>query len=177
MVEVKVTADEDEDWNWNLSRFAKQVFETQNKTDVGLHFVESEPHAEKALLTAPGEVIDPGPNASENGSLAGETASPLVVARAREAQLSVTRLETKREEGRQFRTANEMVDTILNALRTVDGFPERGFVITVYGMNPWNAMLTIKPEAGRIKHPQQWQERVQEIAVRLRNHFNLIQEQ
>ena len=34
----------------------------------------------------------------------------------------------------------------MKSLRTIDGCPNRGFVVTVYGSNPWNAMLTIRPE-------------------------------
>jgi len=54
---------------------------------------------------------------------------------------------------RQFRTATEMA-IYPQCARTIEGVPERGFVVTVYGTNPWNAMLTIKPEAGRIKDAQ-----------------------
>jgi hypothetical protein len=77
---------------------------------------------------------------------------------------------------RQLRTAGELADIILNALRAVDGVPERGFLITVYGSRPWNAMLTIKPEAGRIKDVQLWRQRVQDIGARLRRDFDLIDE-
>jgi hypothetical protein len=58
-----------------------------------------------------------------------------------------------------------MADIILNALRSIEGVPARGFVVTVYGTNPWSAMLTIKPEAGRIKDAQLWRERVQDIGL------------
>jgi hypothetical protein len=78
--------------------------------------------------------------------------------------------------GRGVRTASEMADIILNVLRSVDGVPERGFEVTVYGGNPWNAMLTIKPEAGRIKAAQLWRKRVHEIGVRLRRDFEIIHE-
>ena len=77
---------------------------------------------------------------------------------------------------RRLRTAGELADIILNALRAVDGVPERGFLITVYGSRPWNAMLTIKPEAGRIKDVQLWRQRVQDIGARLRRDFDLIDE-
>ncbi|WP_375413027.1 hypothetical protein [uncultured Bradyrhizobium sp.] len=59
-------------------------------------------------------------------------------------------------------------------LRAIDGCPERGFVVTVYGSNPWNAMLTIRPEAGRITDRALWRTRVQEIGARLRKQYDLI---
>jgi hypothetical protein len=67
-----------------------------------------------------------------------------------------------------------MAGIILNALRAIEGVPERGLVVTVYGTNPWNAMLTIKPEAGRIKDAQLWRERVQDIGARLRQDFDVV---
>jgi hypothetical protein len=50
--------------------------------------------------------------------------------------------------GKQVRNAEEIAGIVMKSLRTIDGCPNRGFVVTVYGSNPWNAMLTIRPEAG-----------------------------
>jgi hypothetical protein len=61
-------------------------------------------------------------------------------------------------------------------LRTVDSCPDRGLVVTVYGSNPWNAMLTIRSEAGPAIDGPRWFSRVREIAVRLRDDFDVIQE-
>jgi hypothetical protein len=47
--------------------------------------------------------------------------------------------------------------------------------VTVYGTNPWNAILTIKPEAGWI-NAQLCQERVQRIGARLRQDFDVVHE-
>jgi hypothetical protein len=69
-----------------------------------------------------------------------------------------------------------MAKIIFNALKGLDGVPERGFIITVYGANPWNAMLTIGTDAGAVRDAQGWRERVQEIAVRLRSNFDIIDE-
>jgi hypothetical protein len=73
------------------------------------------------------------------------------------------------------RTAEELAAIILNALRTLDGSPKEGFLVTVYGANPWNAMLTITPAARAIKDAPLWRERVKEMAVRLRQHYDLIE--
>jgi hypothetical protein len=173
-----VTSNEGADWD--LSNFAKQIFEAKNTSEVGFEFVVAEQPPDKASPTSPAlEIAVVGQRdgvkseASENLDPANETASPLAVTEVQEALLPVMRVEAISGEGRQFRTAAEMADIILEALRTIEGVPERGFIVTVYGMNPWNAMLTIKPEAGRIKDPQLWRDRVQEIGARLRLDFDL----
>jgi hypothetical protein len=73
------------------------------------------------------------------------------------------------------RSAEELAAIILNALRTLDGSPKNGFAVTVYGANPWNAMLTITPAAGAIKDAPLWRERVKEMAIRLREHYDLVE--
>jgi hypothetical protein len=73
------------------------------------------------------------------------------------------------------RSAVELAAIILNALRTLDGSPKDGFAVTVYGANPWNAMLTITPAAGAIKDAPLWRERVKEMAIRLREHYDLVE--
>lgn len=73
------------------------------------------------------------------------------------------------------KTADELAGIILKALQTLDGVPARGFVVTVYGGNPWNAMLTIKPEAGPISNPGLWRARVRDMAARLRQDFDLAE--
>jgi hypothetical protein len=73
------------------------------------------------------------------------------------------------------KTADELASIILKALQTLDGAPASGFVVTVYGANPWNAMLTIKPEAGPIADPGLWRGRVRDMAARLRQDFDLAE--
>jgi hypothetical protein len=75
----------------------------------------------------------------------------------------------------RHKTADELAGIILKALQTLDGAPARGFVVTVYGENPWNAMLTIKPEAGPIADPGLWRARVRDMAARLRQDFDLAE--
>jgi len=166
--------------DWSLIDFAKEVFRAQNASEVGFDFVETKLAAEEALPTplaaevAIVEQREPAtPTTPEMPPAAAETAPPLAVA---EVQEPAPREKTANKDGRQFRTATEMADIILNALRTIEGVPERGFVVTVYGTNPWNAMLTIKPEAGRIKDAQLWRERVQDIGARLRQDVDLVYE-
>ncbi len=73
------------------------------------------------------------------------------------------------------KTADELAGIILKALQTLDGAPASGFAVTVYGSNPWNAMLTIKPEAGPIADPDLWRGRVRDMAARLRQDFDLAE--
>jgi len=75
--------------------------------------------------------------------------------------------------GKQVRNAEEIADIIMKSLRAIDGCPNRGFVVTVYGSNPWNAMLTIRPEAGPRIDRELWCSRVHDIGVRLRNDFDV----
>lgn len=77
---------------------------------------------------------------------------------------------------RQLRTPDEIATMILTMLRAVDSCPDRGLVVTVYGSNPWNAMLAIRPQAGPAIDGSRWFSRVREIGVRLRDDFDVIQE-
>ena len=73
---------------------------------------------------------------------------------------------------KQLKTADEVAAMILNMLRTMEGYPEHGFTVTVYGSNPWNAMLTASPRAGRIDFPR-WAARAREISIQLRNSLDV----
>jgi hypothetical protein len=73
------------------------------------------------------------------------------------------------------KTADELAGIILKALQTLEGAPATGFMVTVYGGNPWNALLTIKPEAGPIADPALWRGRVRDMAARLRQDFDLTE--
>ena len=44
---------------------------------------------------------------------------------------------------RKLATHAELANMILRTLRTIDGCPAHGFIVTAYGSNPWSAMLTI----------------------------------
>jgi hypothetical protein len=77
--------------------------------------------------------------------------------------------------GKQLRTPDEIAAMILDTLRTIDSRAGRGFVVTVYGSNPWNAMLTIRPEAGPGIDRALWTSRANEISVALRDHFDVTQ--
>jgi hypothetical protein len=46
--------------------------------------------------------------------------------------------------------SDKVQSLILQALRQVPNFPERGVAVTVYGFRPWNAMLNFAP--GSVSH-------------------------
>lgn len=89
------------------------------------------------------------------------------------AEIAMTEPDRPAETYDRRKTADELAGIILKALQTLDGAPASGFVVTVYGGNPWNAMLTIKPDAGPVADPGLWRARVREMAVRLRQDFDL----
>jgi hypothetical protein len=191
----------DEGADWSLVNFAKQVFGAKSAApEVGFNFVEPPPPVEEKAASAAAEIeqpavpeTDPAPKpeqaegAEDPSSVAEDpiavAEAPTTVAEAPAIAVTETQdvpvadaVQGVGEAKRQLRTASEMADIIMNALRAVDGVPERGFIITVYGARPWNAMLTIKPEAGRVKDVRLWRQRVQDIGARLRRDFDLIDE-
>ena len=94
---------------------------------------------------------------------------------AAEEAVAATLSDQPAESYDRRKTADELAGIILKALQTLDGAPARGFVVTVYGGNPWNAMLTIKPEAGPIANPALWRGRVRDMAARLGQDFDLAE--
>jgi hypothetical protein len=51
---------------------------------------------------------------------------------------------------KQKKTAEELAEMIHQDLSQLEGWPERGVKVTVYGFNPWNSMLTFGVEAGPV---------------------------
>ena len=51
---------------------------------------------------------------------------------------------------KQKKSAEELEAMIQQDLSQLEGWPERGVKVTVYGFNPWNSMLTIGVEAGPV---------------------------
>jgi hypothetical protein len=51
---------------------------------------------------------------------------------------------------KQKKAPEELAAMILEDLSQIEGCPQRGVKVTVYGFNPWNAMLTYSVEAGPV---------------------------
>jgi hypothetical protein len=49
---------------------------------------------------------------------------------------------------KEKKTAEELAAMILQDLSNMDGCPKRGVTVTVYGLYPWNSMLTFGVAAG-----------------------------
>lgn len=176
-----------EDSDWNLVDFTKKVFGTHQSSpelisnldeSATVEEAKAQEGAEPQAITAIDKSIlalDRDPAMSvQNPSHERPNNS---ISETREAAASAAKPFRAGKHGRQLQSATEMSNKILNALRPLNGVPDNGFVITVYGSNPWNAMLTITPEAGGVKDAQGWRERVQEIAVHLRDEFDIINEE
>lgn len=168
--------------NSTLADFAKQLF-GQDTANQGLHFAEPV-SAEEAVASAPAGPTEIASSDDVQRPIVAEQAADATREDAsnNEATLPIAALKeavpsaAQEASGPASRPAGEIADIILKELRSVDGVPERGFLVTVYGANPWNAMLTISPEAGRIKDAPVWRKRVQEIAIRLRGNFDIADE-
>ena len=51
---------------------------------------------------------------------------------------------------KETKTAEELAAMIHDDLGMIDGCPARGVGVTVYGLNPWNVLLTFSVEAGPV---------------------------
>jgi hypothetical protein len=177
----------DDSADWSLVNFAKQVFGAKTAApEVGFNFVEPAPPEDESASTAAetdkAAALDSDHIAAEDEIApvedpvnAVETAE-IAVIEVQDAASTEAMEPATAKRGRQSRSASEMADMILNVLRAEHGVPERGFVVTVYGAHPWNAMLTIRPEAGAIKDARLWRERVQDIGAQLRRDFDVDHE-
>jgi hypothetical protein len=73
---------------------------------------------------------------------------------------------------KQIRTAEELAAMILEDLRNVDGCPERGVNVTVYGI-PWNAMLMFGAAAGPVRNKAELQKFFEIIKERLQRLYDV----
>jgi hypothetical protein len=51
---------------------------------------------------------------------------------------------------KEKKTAEELAVMIREDLGKMDGCPKRGVTVTVYGLSPWNGMLTFGVDAGPV---------------------------
>jgi hypothetical protein len=51
---------------------------------------------------------------------------------------------------KQTKTVEELAAMIHQDLSQIEGWPKQGVTVTVYGLNPWNSMLTFGVEAGPV---------------------------
>jgi hypothetical protein len=157
---------ENETPEWALAAFARQL--------AGIARFESEAAVNEAAtidgtieqtppLTDASYVPAPQPSSPRRPDPLGELVS-----------LPTATLPLTTSAKRKLATHTELANMILRTLRTIDGCPPHGFIVTAYGSNPWSAMLTIRPETGSITDAQLWYARVREIGVQLRDRFDVV---
>jgi len=73
---------------------------------------------------------------------------------------------------KQIKTAEELAAMILEDLRKVEGCPERGVNVTVYGI-PWNAMLMFGAAAGPVRNKEELKRFFEIIVKRLQRLYDV----
>jgi hypothetical protein len=74
---------------------------------------------------------------------------------------------------KEKRTPEELAAMIRQDLSNVDGCPRRGVIVTVYGLNPWNSMLTFGVDAGPVPNKADLQSFCDIITERLKRLYDV----
>jgi len=74
---------------------------------------------------------------------------------------------------KEMKTADELAAMIREDLSNVDGCPELGVTVTVYGLNPWNSMLTFGAAAGPVRNRAELQRFCEIITSRLQRLYDI----
>ena len=76
------------------------------------------------------------------------------------------------ERAKETKTAEELIAMIREDMSKVDGCPDRGIVVTVYGI-PWRAMLSFGVAAGPVRNKAALQRFFDIITERMQRLYNL----
>jgi len=74
---------------------------------------------------------------------------------------------------KQTKTVEELAAMIHQDLSQIEGCPERGVKVTVYGLNPWNSMLTFGVDAGSVPNKTDLRSFCDIITERLRRLYDV----
>src|SRR5450631_3860501 len=74
---------------------------------------------------------------------------------------------------KEKKTAEELAAMIHYDLSQIEGCPERGVKVTVYGLNPWNSLLTFGVEAGPVPNKSDLQAFCDFITERLKRLYDV----
>jgi hypothetical protein len=74
---------------------------------------------------------------------------------------------------KEVKTAEELAAMIQEDLSKMDGCPARGVTVTVYGLNPWNSMLTFGVAAGPVRNKAELQRFCEIITTRLQRLYDV----
>jgi hypothetical protein len=91
-----------------------------------------------------------------------------------------TASDTRRQHGlsrtipaKEKKTPEELAAMIRQDLSNVEGCPKRGVTVTVYGLNPWNSMLTFDVDAGPVPNKADLQSFCDIITERLKRLYDV----
>jgi hypothetical protein len=74
---------------------------------------------------------------------------------------------------KQTKTIEELAAMIHQDLSNIEGCPKRGVNVTVYGLNPWNSMLTFGVDAGAVPNKTDLQGFCDIITERLKRLYDV----
>jgi hypothetical protein len=74
---------------------------------------------------------------------------------------------------KEEKTAEELAEMIRNDLGMIEGCPTRGVEVTVYGLSPWNSLLTFGIDAGPVPNKADLQAFCDVITERLKRLYNI----
>jgi hypothetical protein len=72
-----------------------------------------------------------------------------------------------------LKTAEQARALIIEGLRQIHGFPSEGVTVTVYGFQPWSAMLTFAPNSTTLANATRYRKILAEIVYDLRKNFEV----
>ena len=74
---------------------------------------------------------------------------------------------------KQTKTVEELAAMIHQDLSKIEGCPETGVKVTVYGLNPWNCLLTFGVDAGPVRNRAELQGFCDIITERLKRLYDV----
>ena len=74
---------------------------------------------------------------------------------------------------KQTKTVEELAAMIHQDLSQIEGCPEAGVKVTVYGLNPWNCLLTFGADAGPVRNRTELQDFCDIITERLKRLYDV----
>jgi hypothetical protein len=72
-----------------------------------------------------------------------------------------------------LKTAAQARALIIEGLRQIHDFPSEGVTVTVYGFQPWSAMLTFAPNSTTLANATRYRKILAEIVYDLRKNFEV----
>jgi hypothetical protein len=74
---------------------------------------------------------------------------------------------------KQTKTVEELAAMIHQDLSQIEGCPKQGVKVTVYGLNPWNCLLTFDVDAGPVRNRAELQGFCEIITERLKRLYDV----